>query len=191
MVCAGKKKVPFASRPTTLRPMPDENPTKLVRRRRVQAYRGHGGIYAWLRAHHVQIAALRAAGQRSWLDVIAEMVRDEVRDQNGADPVMKNVSRVWKRVCLDVAKAADLKAKKRPIGGKFPSRISPDWRPEVVAPPPIRPALPAPVQAGAVASQADDDSHLTPEQREHVARVKESIQRQIDEHDRKFRFGGW
>jgi hypothetical protein len=31
------------------------------------------------------------------------MVRDEVRDQNGADPVMKNVSRVWKRVCLDVS----------------------------------------------------------------------------------------
>jgi hypothetical protein len=106
-------------------------------------------------------------------------------------PTAKAVTKVWQRVCRDVAEAQALKAKKkRPIGGKFPSRISPDWRPEVVAPPPMRPVLPAPVQAGAVSSQTDDDAHLTPEQREHVAREMESLDRQLNHADRRFRFGG-
>ena len=124
-------------------------------------------------------------------DLAGEVVRNGLRGRDGVTPTAKAVTKVWQRVCRDVAKAEALKAKKkRPIGGKFPSRIPPNWRPEVVAPPPIRPALPAPVQAGAGASQADDDENLTPEQRENRARTNATLDRLFEEHDRKFRFGG-
>jgi hypothetical protein len=171
--------------------MSDVSPPTPIRKRRVRGFRGRGEVYSWLRAHHSQVAERLSSEQWSLTDLAGEVVRNGLRGRDGVTPTAKAVTKVWQRVCRDVAKAEALKAKKkRPIGGKFPSRIPPNWRPEVVAPPPIRPALPAPVQAGAGASQADDDENLTPEQRENRARTNATLDRLFEEHDRKFRFGG-
>lgn len=104
--------------------------TRLVRKKPVRSYRGRGDVYSWLRAHHDQVEALRAKEGRAWSEVIADMVRDGVTGQDGQAPTIKSVSKVWQRVSHDVAaEAAFAKPKRKP-----PSRISPQWRPQVVAP---------------------------------------------------------
>jgi hypothetical protein len=109
---------------------------RLTRRRKVRPYQGRGPIYAWLRAHHASIEKLGPTRPCIWAELALDMSEDRVVDGTGDPPTANNIRMTWQRVCRDVAaEAAAARPKRVP-----PSRISPDWRPTVVPPPPIRAA---------------------------------------------------
>lgn len=116
--------------------MTNTSQPRLTRKKRIREYSGRGDIYAWLRVHHGDVVRRRDVEQHPWPVLIKEMVSDGVRREDGLEPTVKNVSRVWERVCRDVAAEAEAAKPKRVP----PSRISPDWRPTVV---PQRAAAPA------------------------------------------------
>ena len=143
--------------------MSDVHQTRLTRKKRARAFNGRGAIYSWLRVHHTEVKLRREAEQRPWSVLIAEMVADQVRRDDGREPTIKNVSRIWERVCRDVA--AENAAPRQ--GRKYPSRISPEWRPTIVPPPPIR-AAPAPAGSTSPPASSDPrapsrDPDMTPE----------------------------
>jgi hypothetical protein len=111
---------------------------RVTRKKRVREYNARGSIYAWLRAHHGDVVRCRDVEKRPWAVLVSEMISDGIRREDGLEPTVKNVSRVWERVCRDVAAEAAAAKPKRRVP---PSRISPDWRPTVV---PQRPVAPAP-----------------------------------------------
>ncbi len=119
-------------------PMSDPVHTRLTRKKRIREYNARGEIYSWLRAHHGDVARCRDVERRPWAVLIRDMVADGIRREDGKEPTVKNVSRVWERVCRDIE--ADAKAA-RPTR-EFPSRNSRDWRPQVVAQPPVVSPLP-------------------------------------------------
>ena len=109
--------------------MSQERRSRLTRRKRARKYNGRGEIYAWLRTHYGDVARCRDVEQRPWSVLAIEMIADGVRREDGREPSVKNISRVWERVCRDVA--AEMAAAKP--GRTPPSRISPDWRPTIVS----------------------------------------------------------
>ena len=166
--------------------MADTHRDRLVHKRRLRAFCGRGDSYAWLRAHHAQVARLRAAELASWSALIREMAQDGVAGQDGASLSVKSVSKVWQRVCRDVEAEAAAKARAgRTVGRKMPSRISPDWRPVVVPPPPIRPQVSQGASPTAVAARdaqgRQGDVELTPEAEAEIARALG----ELDDLDRK------
>jgi len=135
---------------------------RTLTKKRVREYNGRGTIYAWLRVHHGDVVRCREVEQRPWSVLITEMVSDGVRREDGLEPTAKNVSRVWKRVCRDVAaEVAAATPKKVP-----PSRISPEWRPTIVPPPPMFPTPQPTGSAGTLAAaerKRPADPTLSPE----------------------------
>ena len=139
--------------------MTDANATRLLfRRKRQKLYRGRGQVYSWLRAHHAEVVEMLAKDELSWAMLAAEMVRVGVKGGRGEAPTPKAVARVWRRVCRDVEQAARSAG---PLKRKYPSRISPDWRPRVV--PPSQP------------SAAEDASNAPYDPDEQLARIRRII----------------
>jgi len=164
--------------------MSDGHETRLIRKKRARVYNGRGAIYGWLRVHHAEVKLRREVEQRPWSVLVAEMVADQVRRDDGREPTIKNVSRIWERVCRDVAAESATPPQNR----KYPSRISPEWRPTIVPPPPTRqithlspPAASHP-STGNRTTPVDDD--MTPEGQAEL----DKIARILAEHDRK-KFG--
>jgi len=117
---------------------------RLFRKRRVRGYVARGAVYCWLRAYHIDVAASLAREEHSWAALVAEMAIDGVKGRGGHELTGNAALRVWQRVRRDVEAGAEVEATKaQPIGGKYPSRISPEWRPQPVPPPPILPPPPA------------------------------------------------
>jgi hypothetical protein len=160
--------------------MTSQTQPRLTRKKRIREYNGRGSIYAWLRAHHGDVTRCRDVEQRPWSILVTEMVSDGVRREDGFEPTVKNVSRVWERVCRDVAaEAAAAKPKRVP-----PSRISPDWRPTVVPPRPMAPAKP-PAAASDVAVPADRDPRIDPTLPPHAQAELAKLFREFDELESK------
>jgi hypothetical protein len=82
-----------------------------------------------LRAHHAQVAARLATEELSWTTLAEALSREGLRGRNGVELTGRAVAQVWRRVCRDVEQVA-LSAE--PRERKYPSRISADWRPQVV-----------------------------------------------------------
>ena len=113
--------------------MSDANGSRLFRKRRVHQYARRGYVYSWLRAYYSQVAAALETGEQSWPSLVEAMARDGVTGRNGAQLTANAALKVWRRVCRDIDAAvgrAGAAAKR-----KYPSRISPNWRPQVVEPP--------------------------------------------------------
>lgn len=113
--------------------MSTEQRSRLIRRRKLVVYSGRGEIYAWLRAHHKQIVALRVGEDRPWAEVIAEMRMDlSLAGSEAPSLTPQNVCNVWSRVCRDVG---DKPAR---VARTYPSRAPKGWKPHVVRhePPP-------------------------------------------------------
>jgi len=104
----------------------------LFRTKRLKAYRGRGEIYGWLRAHHAEVADGLGKGELSWAILVGEMARAGVTGGRGAAPTAKAAARVWRRVERDVEVEGARRAGEQPKR-KYPSRISPDWRPPLVS----------------------------------------------------------
>jgi hypothetical protein len=105
--------------------------TPPFRKKRLQAYRGRGDIYAWLRTHCHTVAERLAADQTSWPYIAAEMVRHGVAGRAGEAPTPNAVLRVWQRVLRDMQTSGEKPGQKttRP---KPPSRFPKDWSPPVL-----------------------------------------------------------
>ena len=174
--------------------MSDIERTRLFRKKLIRPYRGYGNVYGWLRAHHARVKELVATW--AWADLVEEMLRDGLQGRGGVTPTPKAVSKVWQRVCRDVeAEASAVKPKTI-----YPSRISPDWRPQVVQPPlPVQPPPPtrhpmpatAPAPAGSLpagsSKPSGDGIVISPEAQ---ARIDRAMERLAADDRKKFRFGG-
>jgi len=114
--------------------MSGANGSRLFRKRRVHQYARRGYAYSWLRAYYRQVSAALESGEQSWPSLVEEMARDGVAGRNGAQLTANAALKVWRRVCRDVDAAAIGRASAAPKR-KYPSRISPKWRPQVVEPP--------------------------------------------------------
>jgi len=164
--------------------MSDGHETRLIRKKRARVYNGRGAIYGWLRVHHAEVKLRREVEQRPWSVLVAEMVADQVRRDDGREPTIKNVSRIWERVCRDVAAESATPPQNR----KYPSRISPEWRPTIAPPPPTRQITPLSPPAASRPSTGNGttpvDDDMTPEGQAEL----DKIARILAEHDRK-KFG--
>jgi hypothetical protein len=128
--------------------MTDTKRTRLVRKKKVPTFGGRGQIYSWLRTHHAEIEGLRAVHLNLWAALAVDMVEDGITAAAANRGLRDRIWKSWQRVCRDVAAEA-ARPKRVP-----PSRISPDWRPTVVPPPPIRAA---PAVAGTTPSPPSND----------------------------------
>jgi hypothetical protein len=113
--------------------MSDANGSRLFRKRRVHQYARRGYVYSWLRAYYSQVSAALETGEQSWPSLVEAMARDGVTGRNGAQLTANAALKVWRRVCRDVDAAAVGRVGAAPKR-KYPSRISPNWRPQVVEP---------------------------------------------------------
>ena len=142
----GKSGSPFANSSARIARMSSASQTPPFRKRRLQAYRGRGDVYAWLRAHCHQVAERLAGGNVSWTSIAAEMARHRVMGREGGAPTPNAVLRVWQRVCRDLETLGESPAERR-ARPKPPSRFPKDWKPEAFrtsAPVPVGPAAAPP-----------------------------------------------
>jgi hypothetical protein len=114
--------------------MSDANGSRLFRKRRVHQYARRGHVYSWLRAYYSQVSAALETGEQSWPSLVEAMARDGVTGRNGAQLTANAALKVWRRVRRDIDAAAVGRTGAAPER-KYPSRISPNWRPQVVEPP--------------------------------------------------------
>lgn len=156
----------------------------------------HSQVYRIMRARHASLTAKFEAGWIGWEAVAQEMAGIGVSGKRGtAPPSADSLRRVWKRVCRDV-EAEAMKLAAQPPKRLPPSRMSPDWRPTVVAPlppppPPIRRQLPAPLADGGslgTGTVSPEDDGFTEEEKQRIAEGQAVIDALLDEHDKKFRF---
>ena len=166
--------------------MKDEAISKVLAGLEAKPYRGRSDLYRWLRANHRRLSRMMARHQTAWGVLAEEVAAVGVTNTKGLPPSVDSVRRVWATVCRDVEAEAAAKAKPgQAVGRKMPSRISPDWRPVVVPPPPIRPQVSQGAPPAAVAGRDPKDRKadvdLPPEARAEKARALGAL----DELDRK------
>ena len=156
----------------------------------MRQYARRGYVYSWLRAYYSQVAAGLESGEQSWPSLVEAMARDGVTGRDGGKLTANAALKVWRRVCRDVDADAVARAGAAPKP-KYPSRISPNWRPQVVEPlPGSPPSSPAAISAGTsgrevgAGSGKTEEEGLSPHAREQYARMDE----QLAKLDRKFRF---
>jgi hypothetical protein len=198
---------PFANAPAIIVGMNSVSTTPPFRKKRLQAYRGRGDIYAWLRTHCHTVAERLAADQTSWPYIAAEMVRHGVAGRAGEAPTANAVLRVWQRVLRDMETSGEKPGQKttRP---KPPSRFPKDWSPTVLReqeiavpaylrpagaqvppylrPPTTQPALPPPARAQSVeraAEVAAPVSQAEPGSDEYVREQLASIRERLGGND--------
>jgi len=146
--------------------MSNNDLSKVLSGLKAQPYGGRSALYRWLRANHRRLSRRLAKDQTSWTVTASEIAAVGITNTKGGPPSSDSVRRVWATVCRDVE--ADRSAKIVNPKRKPPSRISPDWRPTVVPPPPIR-AEPAPAGSSSPSAASTDprapsrDPDMTPE----------------------------
>jgi hypothetical protein len=161
--------------------------TRLVRRRKLTPYSGRGAIYSWLRVHHEQIKNLRIGEERPWAGLLADLQEDLAAAGLAGKVSLNKVCNIWQRVCRDL----DQQPKRS--GRLMPSRLSKDWRPAVVVPPPpvFSPSVPAamaqPQYPSRVMLDRSEEAPMTPEGQAELDRAMAMLK----EYDAaRFRFGG-
>jgi hypothetical protein len=113
--------------------MSDETVTRVLAGLQGHRFRGRSDLYRWLRANFKRLAPRLEQDQISWGVLAREIADAGLKNRKGAPPSADSVRRIWGTVCRDLAREAAAKAQRRTR--KFPSRISPNWRPQVVEPP--------------------------------------------------------
>jgi len=155
------------------------------RKRRVRSYRGRGAVYSWLRAHYRDVAAGLASAELSWAQLAGILAREGLEGRNGVGVTARAAAQVWRRVSRDVEMAAAEKAAKAPKR-KYPSRISPNWRPQIVAQPAA--AAPPVIPLAADAPAAGPAKPAAEAASEHAREVNARLDAQLAKLDRKFRW---
>ena len=109
--------------------MSDEALTKVLSGLRGRRFRGRSDLYRWLRANYKRLASRLEQDQVAWGILAQEIGAAGIKNRKGAPPSADSVRRIWATVSRDVALAAAVAARRR----KYPSGISPDWRPQLVS----------------------------------------------------------
>src|SRR6266446_1375223 len=112
--------------------MSDETLTKVLAGLQGRRLRGRSDLHRWLRANYKRLAHRLAQDQVSWGVLAQEIAAAGLKNRKGEPPSGDSVRRIWGTVCRDLAREAAAKAQHRTR--KYPSRISPNWRPQVVEP---------------------------------------------------------
>jgi hypothetical protein len=163
----------------------DSKRTRLVRHRKLVPYSGRGAIYSWLRVHHEQIKNLRLGEERPWAGVFADLQEDLAGEGLTGKVSLNNVCNIWHRVCRD------LERQPKRSGRLMPSRLSKDWRPVVVVPPPPVFSPPVPVAQPQYPSRVmldkGEEKPLSPEAQAELDRASAMLKEYDAE---RFRFGG-
>ena len=113
--------------------MSDETLARVLAGLQGRRFRGRSDLYRWLRANYKRLAPRLEQDQISWGVLAREIAAAGLKNKKGAPPSADSVRRICRTVCRDLAREAAAKAQRRTR--KYPSRISPNWRPEVVEPP--------------------------------------------------------
>ena len=94
-------------------------------------------LFWWLVEHHDEIVAQAVGKRMRWEPLCARFAAHGLRDANGRPPTPRTARETWLQARRTVGQARERKrqadASARP-GQTMPSRISPDWRPQIVPP---------------------------------------------------------
>jgi hypothetical protein len=95
-------------------------------------------LFWWMVEHHDEILAAAEGRRIQWGTFCTEATRLGLTDTKGKPPTTRNARETWRQARRAVEEARERAMAKpragRP-GSKYPSRISPDWRPRVVEQP--------------------------------------------------------
>ena len=109
-------------------------------------------LFCWLVDHHDELIEQAAGKRMRWQPLCKRFAEHGLTDINGRPATPRTARETWfqaRRVVAEAKKRKQASNAARRPGGVYPSRISPDWRPTVVA---TRP--PAPAQQPASPSRA-------------------------------------
>jgi hypothetical protein len=90
-------------------------------------------LFWWMVENHDQLASAVEGGRLQWTRLCALFAKLGLTDANGHAPSEQTARKTWQRVRRAVAKARELTAANQSARPqrRYPSRISPDWRPPV------------------------------------------------------------
>jgi hypothetical protein len=139
-------------------------------------------LFWWMLDHHDEIAAAAGGGRPRWGQLCERFAALGLKDGKGNVPSREAARRTWRHVRELVAKSTP-RAPTSPKR-KYPSRISPGWRPPIVQPP---------LSAGGAAPAAAPIGHGTEQAAEepiseHAREQYAHLDKQIARIDAKFRF---
>ena len=145
-------------------------------------------LFWWMLEHHDEMLAAVSGRRPRWVQLCATFATLDLKDGQGNLPSPEAARRTWRNVREFAASAVATSLRKpRP---KYPSRISPDWRPQtVVPPPPIRAPPPGPVPIPSSATAVTNPA-ATDKSREGLESLDRAFALLEADDRRKFRFGG-
>ena len=125
--------------------MGDRTLTRVLRAMKTGEYVGRSDVYRWLRKRHARIAEARKKHNPSWVGVAQEIAAAGIVGRDGKPPTNATVSKIWKRVCHDIASEAVQRSTGVPLPKGNRTHAPATWRPEQVPAQPARqPAQPTP-----------------------------------------------
>jgi hypothetical protein len=91
-------------------------------------------LFWWMVENHDELANAANGRRLQWTRLCAQFAELGLTDANGNPASEWTARKTWERARRAVAKARELAAAKREAmpKRKYPSRVSPDWRPQVV-----------------------------------------------------------
>jgi hypothetical protein len=92
-------------------------------------------LFWWMVENHDQLASAVGGRRLQWTRLCARFAKLDLTDANSHAPSEQTARKTWQRVRRAVAKARELAAANQSARPqrRYPSRISPDWRPPVAS----------------------------------------------------------
>ena len=172
--------------------------------RDISQSRERSTLFWWMVDHHAELVEASKGRRLQWRSLCARFAELGLADATGKPATPEGARLTWRRARAAVAEAQRHAPVPKPArqGSVYPSRISPNWRPQEApqtsAPPvpktppesapsqslvPTQPAGPAPLSPFA-------DTRTKEEIEAHIQEQERKMDEMFAKHDRKYRFGG-
>ncbi len=143
-------------------------------------------LFWWMLDHIDELVAAANGRRPRWGQLCERFASLDLKDGRGCLPSPEAARRTWRHVRLY---AASQEAAKLPKRSKPPSRMSPDWRPEVV-PPAVQPGTMVPAlrgQSGLVPARGSSLAALEedPAAKARADAMMDNVMQQLLDMDRK------